>query len=108
MAEVYAASDLIVLTSDNEGMPVALIEAAMQGVPAVATDVGAVRQVVADGVSGVVVPVGDAERLATAVESVARDPERRAEMGRSAAERAERALRGAAAWSPTMRRSTTN
>jgi glycosyltransferase involved in cell wall biosynthesis len=89
MAEVYAASDLIVLTSDNEGMPVALIEAAMQGVPAIATDVGAVRQVVADGVSGVVVPVGDAERFAAAVERVARDPELRAEMGRSAALRAE-------------------
>ena len=60
MSEVYAACDLIVLTSDNEGMPVVLIEAGMQGVPAVATDVGAVREVVADGISGYIVPAGDA------------------------------------------------
>src|SRR4051812_6744514 len=49
---VYAAADLVVLTSDNEGMPVSLIEAAMCGVPAVATDVGSVREVVLDGRSG--------------------------------------------------------
>lgn len=49
---VYAASDLAVLTSDNEGMPVSLIEAAMCGVPAVATRVGSVAEVVLDGRSG--------------------------------------------------------
>jgi glycosyltransferase involved in cell wall biosynthesis len=49
---VYAASDLAVLTSDNEGMPVSLIEAALCGVPAVATRVGSVGEVVLDGVSG--------------------------------------------------------
>ena len=40
---VYAAADLILLTSDNEGMPVSLIEAALAGVPAVSTNVGSVR-----------------------------------------------------------------
>ena len=43
---VYAAADLVLLTSDNEGMPVSLIEAALAGRPAVATDVGAVAEVV--------------------------------------------------------------
>jgi glycosyltransferase involved in cell wall biosynthesis len=49
---VYAASDLAVLTSDNEGMPVSLIEAALCGVPAVSTRVGSVAEVVLDGCSG--------------------------------------------------------
>ena len=78
---VMRAADLIVLTSDNEGMPVALIEAAMHGVPAVTTDAGSVRQVVLDGESGVVVPIGDAEALRTAVAAVLDDPARRSAMG---------------------------
>ena len=73
MSSVYAAADLIVLTSDNEGMPVALIEAAMQGVPAVTTDVGSVRQVVLDGTSGTIVPVGDGGALAEAVVRLTHD-----------------------------------
>ena len=52
---LYAAADCMVLTSDNEGMPVTLIEAAMAGVPSVATDVGSTREVVLDGVTGLVV-----------------------------------------------------
>lgn len=44
--QVHAASDVALLTSDNEGMPVTLIEAALCGTPAVATDVGSVREVV--------------------------------------------------------------
>ena len=86
MAQVYSASDLLVLTSDNEGMPVALIEGAMQGVPAVATDVGAVRQVVADGETGFVVP--DADAMTKAVRQLIGDESLRHEMGRSAARRA--------------------
>ena len=43
---VYAAADLVLLTSDNEGMPVSLIEAGLAGRPAVATDVGSVAEVV--------------------------------------------------------------
>jgi L-malate glycosyltransferase len=46
---IYAAADLAVLASDNEGMPVALIEAALCARPAVATDVGSVREVVDHG-----------------------------------------------------------
>jgi glycosyltransferase involved in cell wall biosynthesis len=86
MAQVYSASDLLVLTSDNEGMPVALIEGAMQGVPAVATDVGAVRQVVADAETGFVVREGD--ELIAAVKTLISDEVRRRQMGAAAAERA--------------------
>lgn len=49
---VYAAADLVLLTSDNEGMPVSLIEAGLAGLPTVATDVGSVAEVVLDGKTG--------------------------------------------------------
>jgi glycosyltransferase involved in cell wall biosynthesis len=71
---VYAASDLVVLTSDNEGMPVSLIEAALCGVPAVATDVGSVREVVLDGRSGWLCPT-DVEALTRAVDTALRSPD---------------------------------
>ena len=49
------ALDALVLTSRTEGVPGVLIEAGMSGVPAVTTDVGWVREVVLDGVTGAVV-----------------------------------------------------
>lgn len=49
---VYAAADLVILTSDNEGMPVSLIEAGLAGLPCVATRVGSVAEVVRDGETG--------------------------------------------------------
>jgi glycosyltransferase involved in cell wall biosynthesis len=49
---VYAAADLVLLTSDNEGMPVSLIEAGLAGVPVVATRVGSVAEIVQDGETG--------------------------------------------------------
>jgi glycosyltransferase involved in cell wall biosynthesis len=68
---VYAASDLVVLTSDNEGMPVSLIEAALCGVPAVATAVGSVGEVVLDGRSGWLCPP-DVTALTAAVDAALR------------------------------------
>lgn len=55
MAQFYAAADCAILTSDNEGMPVSLIEAAMAGTPAVTTNVGSASEVVVDGVTGFLV-----------------------------------------------------
>lgn len=52
---VLAAADVVLLTSESEGLPGALVEAGLSGVPAVATDVGFVRDVVVDGVTGLVV-----------------------------------------------------
>jgi glycosyltransferase involved in cell wall biosynthesis len=62
---VYAAADVALLTSDNEGMPVTLIEAALCGVPAVSTDVGSAREVVTGEVTA-----SDPVRLAEAVRRV--------------------------------------
>ena len=62
---VYAAADLALLTSDNEGMPVSLVEAALCGTPAVSTDVGSAREVVVGEVTR-----SDPDSLAAAVRRV--------------------------------------
>lgn len=87
VGEVYAASDLVLLTSDNEGMPVSLIEAAMCGVPAVTTDVGSVREVVEDGRTGFV-RSRDAGRLSGAALQLLRDKGLRESFGHAAKQRA--------------------
>ena len=79
---VYAASDVVALTSLNEGSPVSLIEAMAAGRPVVSTAVGGVPDVVADGVSGLLAPSGDAEALARALTALLGDRERRERMGR--------------------------
>jgi glycosyltransferase involved in cell wall biosynthesis len=80
---VYAAADLTLLTSDNEGMPVSLIEAGLAGVPVVATDVGSVAEVVRDGVTGLLAPC-DAGELARRAATLLLDEPRRRAMGRRA------------------------
>jgi glycosyltransferase involved in cell wall biosynthesis len=70
---VYAAADLAVLTSDNEGMPVSLIEAALCGVPAVATRVGSVAEVVLDERTGWLCSP-DVDALTAAVDRALQDP----------------------------------
>jgi glycosyltransferase involved in cell wall biosynthesis len=83
VALLYAASDLIVVTSDNEGMPVTLIEASMAGCACVTTDVGSAAEVVEDGETGRVV-AADEGALAEAVLELLADEGRRAEMGSAA------------------------
>ena len=67
LPRVYADLDLIALSSLNEGSPVALIEAMAAGKPVVATNVGGVCDVVADGRDGLLVPPRDPQALAGAV-----------------------------------------
>lgn len=81
---VYGASDIFVLTSRNEGTPVALIEAMAAAVASVSTDVGGVRDVVTGPDVGSLVPFGDADALVRAVLALADAPARRAEIGRAA------------------------
>ena len=77
---IYGASDVFLLTSRNEGTPVALIESLAAGVPGVSTDVGGVRDVLADDV-GAVAPYDDAAGLANAVTKLLGDPQGRRAMG---------------------------
>jgi glycosyltransferase involved in cell wall biosynthesis len=78
---LYRASDIVVLTSRSEGTPVALIEAAAAGTPVVATDVGGVREVVLNGVTGDLVPPGDHRAVAAALDAMLRAPARAAAYG---------------------------
>jgi glycosyltransferase involved in cell wall biosynthesis len=77
---VYAAADLVLLTSDNEGMPVSLIEAGLAGLPVVATNVGSVAEVVQDGTTGLLATPSSAE-LARHTVTLLHDGQLRQEMG---------------------------
>jgi glycosyltransferase involved in cell wall biosynthesis len=68
--DVYAAADALVLTSDSEGVPGVLIEAGLAGLPAVATDVGFVADVIVDGRTGRLVPSGRPDLVAAALMDV--------------------------------------
>jgi glycosyltransferase involved in cell wall biosynthesis len=81
---VYASLDLVVLTSLNEGTPVALIEAMAAGRAVVATDVGGVADVVTDGHTGLLVPAGNPARLAEVLVRLASDPDERSRLGAAA------------------------
>ena len=78
---IYAASDVVALTSANEGTPVTVIEAQAAGRPVVSTDVGGVRDIVRDGESGFVVPAGDIARVAEHLEELAGSAELRLRLG---------------------------
>ncbi len=80
----YAAADFVALTSDNEGTPLAIIEAAAAGRPAVATSVGGVADVVIDGVTGLLAPVKDEDALAAALIRLGDDPDLRDRLGAAA------------------------
>jgi len=80
---VYSSADVILLTSDNEGMPVTLIEAALCGLPAVATNAGSTAEVVLDGKTGLIVSL-DPSALATALEHFLSNENERRQMGLAA------------------------
>lgn len=86
---VLAATDIALLTSDNEGTPLSLLEAALAGVPAVATNVGSVPEVVENGVTGLLVDASP-QALAIGVATLASDPAVRSRMGRAASQKASR------------------
>jgi glycosyltransferase involved in cell wall biosynthesis len=83
MREVYADLDVVTLCSNNEGSPVALIEALAAARPVVSTNVGGVPIVVQDGESGLLVPPRDPAAFAEAVLALLRDPDRAAALGQA-------------------------
>src|SRR5690349_1770364 len=89
--ELYGAAAVVVVPSIwPEPLSRVLIEAMRFGRPVVASAVGGSPEVVEDGVTGILVPRGDAVALAAAVVRLLRDPEARARMGAAATERAAR------------------
>jgi glycosyltransferase involved in cell wall biosynthesis len=87
LVRIASGSDAALLTSANEGTPVALIEAAAASRPAVATRVGGVADIVVDG-AGLLVPPGEVDAIAEAMVTIAADREARLRMGATAREHA--------------------
>lgn len=85
---LLGVADLFLNCSDWEGMPLTTIEAMATGLPVVATETEGASRLLTGG-AGLVVPVGDAQAIAAALEQLAADPERRGAMGTLARERAE-------------------
>ena len=83
--KVLSAADIVVLTSDNEGTPLSLIQAGMAGLPVVTTNVGSVPEIVLDGVTGIITDL-DVQEIANALEKLAIDKALRERFGLAAQE----------------------
>ncbi|MEW6679843.1 MAG: glycosyltransferase family 4 protein [bacterium] len=82
---IYADLNCFVLSSLNEGLPVAIIEAQASGIPVVATDVGGVSTLVSPD-TGILIPPKNPQALADAIKTIILDKERAKEMGEKARE----------------------
>lgn len=80
------SAEAFILSSDFEGMPNALMEAMAMGLPCISTDCpcGGPRYLIRQGENGLLVPVGDVEAMAAAMEQLAADPNLRCSMGTAA------------------------
>lgn len=76
--------DLFVLSSITEGIPVALLEAMVKGIPIVATNVGGIPEVIQDGLNGLLVQAGHPENLAHAILNMLEHEDIKARLGRAA------------------------
>ncbi len=90
LESLYHTFDLFVLPSHREGFPRAAMEAAASGLPLVLTDVRGCREVVDNGVNGVLVPVRDPAALSAAIDGLVKNPDVRAEMSRAGSFKATR------------------
>lgn len=86
---VLSASDLFLLASEAESLPLSVLEAMAAALPVVSTDVGGLSEAIEDGVTGRLVPPGDPAALADAIVEVLGSPDRGAAMGRAGRLRAE-------------------
>ena len=90
---LMAAADVVVLPSAYEGLPNVVLEAMRFGKPVVATAAPGTTEVVVDGETGVLVPVGNVMLLARAIRDVVRNPVEAARMGEAGRARAESLFR---------------
>jgi glycosyltransferase involved in cell wall biosynthesis len=98
LAPAFAIMDLLALPTYREGFGNVLIEAAAMEVPTVAARIPGVVDAVVDGVTGTLVPPGDARALAGAIERYLADAELRSRHGRAGRERVLRAFRPRDVW----------
>ena len=85
--EMFSLADIVLLTSDSEGMPLTLIEGQMAGVPAIATDVGSVSEIVEHEVTGLVTST-QIEKIISSLGRILGDSMLRSTMAKNARERA--------------------
>jgi glycosyltransferase involved in cell wall biosynthesis len=87
-AHMFVAPFVETESGDKDGIPTALLEAMASGIPTVATDAGSITEVIDDGQDGVIVPQRDPEALASAIQALILDPQRRQTLGAAAAGKA--------------------
>jgi glycosyltransferase involved in cell wall biosynthesis len=81
--DIVRASQVTLLPSYGEALPMALIEASACARPVVATDVGGVREVVRDGISGILIPPGEIAAISDSLIGLLQDPNLGAQMGQA-------------------------
>lgn len=84
--DLLRATDVLVLTSYNEGLPNAILEASAAGIPCVATDTGGAGEIIKDGKTGYIVPIDDDQSMARRVLKLLTNPGIRRRTGQSARE----------------------
>lgn len=84
MGRLLASVDVVVLPSYREGLPRTLVEAAACGLPLITTDVPGCREVVRDGMDGLLIPVKDSAALAQAIQRLQDNPEFARQLGQAA------------------------
>src|SRR5215469_4693015 len=94
----YLVMNLFVLPTHREGFPNTVLEAQAAGLPVVTTDATGAVDSIEDGITGVLTPVGDADRLAKAVLLLLSDPNKLQVMGRLGRERVLRSFRNETVW----------
>jgi glycosyltransferase involved in cell wall biosynthesis len=87
VAETLSDTDVFVLPSFAEGVPVVLMEAMVAAVPVVTTHVAGIPELVEDGTHGILTHAGDSASLTAAIEALLRDPARATEMGKAGREK---------------------
>ena len=89
--DLLNAADISLLCSHEEGLPNAIIEAMSSGTAVVSTEIGGTGEIIDGGITGILVPPGDAGALSQAILDLSRDTEQRRTMGRAARAEIERA-----------------
>jgi glycosyltransferase involved in cell wall biosynthesis len=83
--QIMAAADIVVHCATHpDPFPGVVLQAMAVGKPVIASDIGGPREQIDDGVTGVLVPMGDAEALSGAISALLKDPDKRASLGRAA------------------------
>ena len=82
LAALFSLADILVMTSDNEGTPLSVIQAQLAGVPVISTDVGSTSEILLDGVSAYLTKL-EPKDIASKIEHLVHNPKERIKMGQA-------------------------